>query len=243
MDNSVTILRRHGIEHAAVAAGGDSHVMGSRGDRPWTIGIRGTDVSVLVDQTTQAVLAMIAAGAVVMAVKGLTLAKQDQFGVDLQGIGFDVRAGEVVGIAGVSGNGQQELMAALSGEENADEMRRSGNSVAFLSNNNGGVLGGISTGQDIEVSIAVKPTSSILIPRETIDSEGHTTEVITKGRHDPCVGIRGTPVVEAMMALVLAAPMAMVATPGMKKGWLNTALPIRVEPVSSISTAASSDCW
>jgi chorismate synthase len=73
----------------------------------------------------------------------------------------------------------------------------------FVGNNAGGILGGISSGQDIEVSIAVKPTSSILIPRETIDSEGHTTEVITKGRHDPCVGIRATPIAEAMLALVL----------------------------------------
>ncbi len=73
----------------------------------------------------------------------------------------------------------------------------------FVGNNAGGVLGGISSGQDIEVSIAIKPTSSILIPRETIDSEGHTTEVITKGRHDPCVGIRATPIAEAMLALVL----------------------------------------
>jgi len=73
----------------------------------------------------------------------------------------------------------------------------------FVGNNAGGILGGISSGQDIEVSIAVKPTSSILIPRETIDSEGKPTEVITKGRHDPCVGIRATPIAEAMLALVL----------------------------------------
>ena len=73
----------------------------------------------------------------------------------------------------------------------------------FVGNNAGGVLGGISSGQDIEVQIAVKPTSSILIPRETIDSAGQPTEVITKGRHDPCVGIRATPIAEAMLALVL----------------------------------------
>lgn len=73
----------------------------------------------------------------------------------------------------------------------------------FRSNNAGGVLGGISTGQDIEVSIAVKPTSSIITPRESIDVEGHSTEVVTKGRHDPCVGIRATPIAEAMLALVL----------------------------------------
>ncbi len=73
----------------------------------------------------------------------------------------------------------------------------------FRGNKAGGVLGGISTGQDLEVSIAIKPTSSILIPRESIDVEGHSTEVITKGRHDPCVGIRATPIAEAMLALVV----------------------------------------
>ncbi len=73
----------------------------------------------------------------------------------------------------------------------------------FASNNAGGVLGGISTGQDLEVSIAIKPTSSIISPRTSIDVEGHATEVITKGRHDPCVGIRATPIAEAMLALVV----------------------------------------
>jgi chorismate synthase len=73
----------------------------------------------------------------------------------------------------------------------------------FVGNNAGGVLGGISTGQDIEVSMAVKPTSSILIARDSIDSAGQPTEVITKGRHDPCVGIRATPIAEAMLALVV----------------------------------------
>jgi chorismate synthase len=73
----------------------------------------------------------------------------------------------------------------------------------FKGNNAGGVLGGISTGQDLEVSIAIKPTSSILMPRESIDIEGHSTEVVTKGRHDPCVGIRATPIAEAMLALVV----------------------------------------
>jgi chorismate synthase len=73
----------------------------------------------------------------------------------------------------------------------------------FLNNNAGGVLGGISTGQDLDVSIAIKPTSSILIPRESIDVAGNPTEVITKGRHDPCVGIRATPIAEAMLALVV----------------------------------------
>jgi chorismate synthase len=73
----------------------------------------------------------------------------------------------------------------------------------FKSNNAGGVLGGISTGQDLEVSIAIKPTSSILSPRESIDLAGNSAEVITKGRHDPCVGIRATPIAEAMLALVV----------------------------------------
>jgi chorismate synthase len=73
----------------------------------------------------------------------------------------------------------------------------------FRSNNAGGVLGGISTGQDLEVSIAIKPTSSILTPRESIDLAGQSTEVVTKGRHDPCVGIRATPIAEAMLALVV----------------------------------------
>jgi chorismate synthase len=73
----------------------------------------------------------------------------------------------------------------------------------FKSNNSGGVLGGISTGQDLEVSMAIKPTSSIITPRESIDVNGQSTEVITKGRHDPCVGIRATPIAEAMLALVV----------------------------------------
>jgi chorismate synthase len=73
----------------------------------------------------------------------------------------------------------------------------------FRTNNAGGVLGGISTGQDLEVSIAIKPTSSIISPRESIDLKGESVEVITKGRHDPCVGIRATPIAEAMLALVV----------------------------------------
>jgi len=73
----------------------------------------------------------------------------------------------------------------------------------FASNNAGGVLGGISTGQDLEVSIAIKPTSSIITPRDSIDSAGNPTQVVTKGRHDPCVGIRATPIAEAMLALVV----------------------------------------
>lgn len=94
--------------------------------------------------------------------------------------------------------------AALSGEENADEMRMERGEVAFLSNRAGGVLGGISTGQPVVVRFAVKPTSSILTPRRTVDIHGRETEIVTRGRHDPCVGIRAVPVGEAMMALVLA---------------------------------------
>ncbi len=89
---------------------------------------------------------------------------------------------------------------ALSGQENADEIRKDG----FQSNNAGGILGGISSGQDIVVRVAFKPTSSILTPVKTIDKNGNETDIVTKGRHDPCVGLRGTPVVEAMMACVLA---------------------------------------
>jgi len=95
--------------------------------------------------------------------------------------------------------------AALSGEENADEMLMGNDgAVRFTANNAGGILGGISTGQPVVVRFAVKPTSSILTPRRTVDIEGHNTEILTKGRHDPCVGIRAVPVGEAMMACVLA---------------------------------------
>ena len=94
--------------------------------------------------------------------------------------------------------------AALSGEENGDEMRMKDGKVVFLSNNAGGILGGISSGQDIVVRFAVKPTSSILKPMRTVDSEGNEVEIETHGRHDPCVGIRAVPVGEAMMACVLA---------------------------------------
>ena len=93
--------------------------------------------------------------------------------------------------------------ASLYGSENADEMRRAGNEIAFLSNNAGGVLGGISTGQDLVVRFAVKPTSSIRTPRRSVTSTGEETEVSTLGRHDPCVGIRAVPVGEAMAACVV----------------------------------------
>jgi chorismate synthase len=95
--------------------------------------------------------------------------------------------------------------AKLSGEENGDEMRKGPKGKPkFLSNHAGGILGGISTGQEIVARFAVKPTSSILTPRKTIDVDGNDTEIVTKGRHDPCVGIRAVPVGEAMMACVLA---------------------------------------
>ncbi len=92
----------------------------------------------------------------------------------------------------------------LGGEENADEIRMKDGKAVFQSNNAGGILGGISTGQDIVCRVAFKPTSSILTPVKTIDNQGNETDIVTKGRHDPCVGLRGTPVAEAMMACVLA---------------------------------------
>ena len=94
--------------------------------------------------------------------------------------------------------------ALLRGEENADAMRPGADGPEFLANHAGGIAGGISTGQPIRLRVAFKPTSSILTPVETITRDGDATEIMTKGRHDPCVGIRGTPVVEAMVALVLA---------------------------------------
>jgi chorismate synthase len=95
--------------------------------------------------------------------------------------------------------------AELTGEENADEMRMGNDGKPlFLSNNAGGILGGLSTGQPIVARFAVKPTSSILTPRRTIDRDGREAEILTKGRHDPCVGIRAVPVGEAMVACVLA---------------------------------------
>ena len=100
------------------------------------------------------------------------------------------------------GNGFEA--ARITGEQNADEIRAHGNDVEFLSNNAGGILGGISSGQDVVCRFAVKPTSSILTPRKTVTKSGEDTEISTKGRHDPCVGIRAVPIGEAMMACVLA---------------------------------------
>ena len=94
--------------------------------------------------------------------------------------------------------------AAMSGEENADEMRMKDGAPAFLSNHAGGILGGISTGQDVVARFAVKPTSSILTPRRTVTAKGKNAMIATKGRHDPCVGIRAVPIGEAMVACVLA---------------------------------------
>jgi chorismate synthase len=116
-------------------------------------------------------------------------------------------AAALMGINAVKGVeiGEGFAAAALSGEENADEMRMGADGrVHFGDNHAGGVLGGISTGQPIVARFAVKPTSSILTPRRSVDRFGQEVEVLTKGRHDPCVGIRAVPVGEAMLALVLA---------------------------------------
>ena len=99
--------------------------------------------------------------------------------------------------------GEGMAAAELTGVENADEIRMGANGPEYLSNHAGGILGGISTGQDVVVRFAVKPTSSILTPRRTVNQDGAEIELITKGRHDPCVGIRAVPVAEAMMACVL----------------------------------------
>ena len=100
--------------------------------------------------------------------------------------------------------GEGFAAAALSGEDNADEMRAGNDGPTFLSNHAGGIMGGISTGQPIVARVAFKPTSSILTPRRTVDESGAEIELRTKGRHDPCVGIRAAPVIEAMTACVLA---------------------------------------
>ena len=99
--------------------------------------------------------------------------------------------------------GEGMAAAALTGEQNADEIRMEAGGPVFGSNHAGGILGGISTGQDIVVRFAVKPTSSILTPRKTVTKSGENADIITKGRHDPCVGIRAVPVGEAMAACVI----------------------------------------
>ncbi|MBV9784095.1 MAG: chorismate synthase [Acidisphaera sp.] len=115
-------------------------------------------------------------------------------------------AGALMGINAVKGVeiGDGFAAASLRGEENADEMRMQDGVVRFLSNRAGGILGGISTGAPVVARFAVKPTSSILIPRRTVDRQGREVEISTRGRHDPCVGIRAVPVGEAMVACVLA---------------------------------------
>ena len=115
-------------------------------------------------------------------------------------------AAALMGINAVKGVeiGDGFAAAALRGEQNADEMRMHDGAVQFLSNHAGGVLGGISTGQPIVARFAVKPTSSILVPRHGVDRHGAEVDITTKGRHDPCVGIRAVPVGEAMVACVLA---------------------------------------
>jgi chorismate synthase len=116
-------------------------------------------------------------------------------------------AAALMGINAVKGVeiGDGFATAELRGEDNADEMRIGNEGKPlFLSNHAGGILGGISTGQPIVARFAVKPTSSILTPRKTVDRYGNDAEIMTKGRHDPCVGIRAVPVGEAMLACVLA---------------------------------------
>ncbi len=116
-------------------------------------------------------------------------------------------AAALMGINAVKGVeiGDGFVAAELSGEENADEIRMGNDGrPRFLSNHAGGILGGISTGQPIVARFAVKPTSSILTPRRTVDRYGRETEIVTKGRHDPCVGIRAVPIGEAMVACVIA---------------------------------------
>ena len=114
-------------------------------------------------------------------------------------------AGALMSINAVKGVniGAGMSSAFLSGEENSDEIRVRGKKTLFKTNNAGGILGGISSGQDIIVSFAVKPTSSILNTRDTIDTKGKNTKISVKGRHDPCVGIRAVPIGEAMMSCVL----------------------------------------
>ncbi len=115
-------------------------------------------------------------------------------------------AGGLMSINAVKGVeiGDGFAAAALSGEENGDEMRQGGDGPVFSSNHAGGVLGGISTGQPIVARVALKPTSSILTSRQSLDATGAEVDVRTTGRHDPCVGLRAAPVVEAMVACVLA---------------------------------------
>ena len=115
-------------------------------------------------------------------------------GVDLKKRRFLTATTVVVGAVGAG-----FAAVAQRGSEHRDEIGKDG----FSKNDAGGTLGGISSGQDLVASIALKPTSSISVPGKTIDKSGKETEIITKGRHDPCVGLRATPIAEAMVALVL----------------------------------------
>jgi chorismate synthase len=144
--------------------------------------------------STGAVVELVARGVPV----GLGAPVYDKLDADLAKAMMSINAVKGVEI------GAGMAAAELSGEENADEMRMRDGQVEFLSNHAGGILGGISSGQDIIVRFAVKPTSSILAPRRTVTTGGTDTEISTKGRHDPCVGIRAVPVGEAMLAVVLA---------------------------------------
>ncbi len=144
--------------------------------------------------STGAVIEVVATGVPV----GLGAPVYGKLDIDLAGAIMGINA--VKGVEIVAGMGA----AALSGEDNADEIRMREGKTHFLSNNAGGTLGGISSGQDIILRFAVKPTSSIPNPRQTIDIHGQETEISTTGRHDPCVGIRAVPVAEAMVACVLA---------------------------------------
>jgi len=145
--------------------------------------------------STGAVIEVVASGVPV----GLGAPLYGKLDTDLAAAMMSINAVKGVEI----GNGFEA--AALTGEENADEMRLDDDGKpVFLSNNAGGVLGGISSGQDVVVRFAVKPTSSILTPRQSITRSVEETDVSTRGRHDPCVGIRAVPVGEAMMACVLA---------------------------------------
>ncbi|MBL4805616.1 MAG: chorismate synthase, partial [Alphaproteobacteria bacterium] len=129
---------------------------------------------------------------------GLGAPVYDKLDADLAKAMMSINATKAVEI----GAGFDAVM--FGGEDNADEIRMLDDIAEFQSNNAGGILGGISSGQDVVVRVAFKPTSSILTPVKTVDKNGNDTEIVTKGRHDPCVGIRGAPVVEAMMACVLA---------------------------------------
>ena len=116
---------------------------------------------------------------------------------------FDGSSGQIDMGSQISDSFDQQCIDDLMGEENSDEIIKKKGKIKFKSNNAGGILGGISTGQDIITKIAFEPTSSIRIPSKTINCNKEEKEIITTGRHDPCVGLRAVPIVEAMLALVL----------------------------------------